>query len=83
MGYYAKVLAGAALLLLLSGIAIYLAGRGRGDSRQGGRLIDARMREGYTYANPQRTVTRALSFGDPEGAYYTWDRSRRRPFLGE
>lgn len=84
MNYYTQILIGAVVLLTLSALAIYLVGRGRSDSRQGGVLIDARKREGYAYTDPQRTAARALSFNDPEGAYYTWDRtSRRRPFLGE
>lgn len=84
MDYYTTILIGAVVLLILSALAIYWVGKGRTDPRQGARLIDARMREGYTYANPQRTAARVLSFGDPEGVYYTWDRSsRRRPFLGE
>lgn len=84
MDYYTKLLIGVAVLLILSALAIYLAGKGRSDKRQGGRLIDARMREGYTYAAPLRSEPRALSLGDAEGAYYAWDRvtSRKRPYPG-
>lgn len=83
---YIKLIGAAAVLLLLFALALYWIGNGgpRADRRQGGKLIDARMRQGYTYELPRRTAPRALTFGDPEGAYYTWDRtSRRRTEGGE
>jgi hypothetical protein len=78
MDYYTKVLLLSALLLILSVVAIYAVGNGglRRDTRQGGKLIDARLREGYTYTNPQRTAARTLSLDDPEGVYYATDAAR-------
>lgn len=75
MDLFDVVLIGAAFgaLALVPFVIVLLANGSSRDKRQGGKLLDARMREGYTYANPQRTAARTLTFSDPEAVYAHWD----------